>query len=168
MVNERTEDLVPDVDRQFQRLQVLEGEVLGMSEDFALSQYEVDIYGCLVEDLDPMHNEPDWEHARREWGGPIAIGTQVLAMAPAFLKQVGLPVADPMVTFDVTRVSRVRFVSPLRVDEQARAEVRLLAVRERASGWEVRTAIAVHPCEEGRPFMHAEIDSIFVRGMVEK
>jgi acyl dehydratase len=151
----------PDMHEVFRRLTEREGTLLGVTSEFSLSQYDFDVYGALVEDVDPIHNDPEWENALRQWGGPIAIGTHLLGMTPAFLREVGLPIGSPQLTFDLRGATRVRFISPLRVDEHARADVYLLKVRHVGIGWEVGTAISVKPLDDGRPFMSAELDCLF-------
>ena len=36
------------------------GEVLGLTEEFAIRQSEIDVFGAVTQNIDPMHNDPEW------------------------------------------------------------------------------------------------------------
>jgi acyl dehydratase len=128
----------------------------------SLSQLEVDLYGGLIADLDPMHNDPDWEPGRDKWGGTIIIGTHVLSMLPQFLQERGFPVKTPGVRFDVVALPRVRFTAPLPIDHRARDHVKVEEVSEDGSGsWTVRTSHTIEREGLDAPFMVAELVTRF-------
>ena len=138
------------------------GDALGPTDWVSLNQLEVDLYGGLIADLDPMHNDPDWAPGIERWGGTIVIGSQVLAMLPQFLAQHGFPVNAPGVHFAPLALPRVRFVSPLPVDHRARDRARVIEVSEGGSrSWTVRTEHTIEREGHDRPFMFAEFVSRF-------
>jgi acyl dehydratase len=122
----------------------------------SLSQLEVDLYGGLIADLDPMHNDPAWEAGQVRWGGPIIIGSHVLSMLPQFLAHRGFPVQAEGVEFEPLALPRVRFVAPLPIDHQARDHMTVTDVERGDRSWTVRTEHTVERRGLERPFMFAE------------
>jgi acyl dehydratase len=135
--------------------------LLGSTDWFAFNQRDVDLYGCLVEDLDPMHNDPDWQAGKERWGGTIVHGSNSLAMVPRFLAEVGLPVGARPVAYSIERIVRVRFVRPLRVGQRARAHIELMDVSQNDSAWLTTTGVRVEREGADQPFMHAVVVSSF-------
>lgn len=128
----------------------------------SLSQLEVDLYGGLIADLDPMHNDPDWAPGREKWGGTIIIGTHMLSMLPQFLQERGFPVKAPGVRFDVVNLPRVRFTAPLPIGHRARDHMKVVDVSGDGPGaWTLRTQHTVEREELERPFMFAELVTRF-------
>lgn len=128
----------------------------------SLSQLEVDLYGGLIADLDPMHNDPGWPPGRERWGGTIIIGSHVLAMLPQFLAQHGLPVGVAGVRYEPVALPRVRFVSPLPIGRRARDRARVTQVTADGPGaWTVRSEHTVEREGSDRPFMYADLVSRF-------
>ena len=139
------------------------GTVLGPSQWVSISQLEVDLYGGLIADLDPMHNDPEWEPGIERWGGTIALGTQLLSMLPAFLAEYGFPVRRDGVTFEPRGLPRVRFVAPLPIGHRARDRGVLTAVEPDATGaWIVRSEHTLEREGLERPFLFAQLVSRFV------
>jgi acyl dehydratase len=134
----------------------------GLSAWRSLSQLEVDLYGGLIADLDPMHNDPEWEPGIEKWGGTIVIGTHVLSMLPQFLQERGFPVKTPGVRFEVVALPRVRFTGPLRIDQRARDHMQVVDVTDDGPGaWTVRTTHTIERADMDGPFMFAELVSRF-------
>ncbi len=124
----------------------------------ALSQLEVDMYGALIGDLDPMHNDPNWPAGRERWGGTIVIGSHVMSMLPEFLRRHGFPVRTPGVQFTPVALPRLRFTAPLRVGGRARDHLRILDLAEaRPNVWKVHTHHTVEREKLEKPFMVAEL-----------
>jgi len=143
----------------------LESGSTTVSEWVSLSQLEVDLYGGLIGDLDPMHNDPDWAPGIEKWGGTIVIGSHLVSMLPAFLRLHGFPVHVPGVRFDVRSLARVRFIAPLRIDQRVRDRLQIMEAAEVApKTWRLRTQ---HTLEResfenreeilDKPFMFAEL-----------
>jgi acyl dehydratase len=139
-----------------------DGDLPEPSDWISLSQLEVDLYGGLIADLDPMHNDPDWLPGRERWGGTIVIGSHVLAMLPQFLAQHGLPVSVPGVRYEPVRLPRVRFVAPLPIGHRARDRARVMkVVPDGPRAWTVRSEHTLEREGSARPFMYAELVSRF-------
>ncbi len=137
------------------------GDGLGPTEWVSLSQLEVDLYGGLIADLDPMHNDPDWQAGIDRWGGTIIIGSHLLSMLPGFLRERGFPVGRGDVRYEPLALPRVRFVSPLPIGHRARDTMRVLEVTPAARSWTVRTEHTVEREGHERPFLFAELVSRF-------
>lgn len=152
-----------DLDRYFRGIAAAAGTSLGSTDWFVLTQRDVDLYGCLVEDLDPMHNDPEWQAGKERWGGTIVHGSTALAMVPRFLAEVGLPVAVRSVAYSIERIPRVRFVRPLRIGQRARAHIELKDVSQSDAAWLTTTGVRVEREGSDQPFMHAVVVSGFRR-----
>lgn len=130
---------------------------LSITDWISLSQLEVDLYGGLIADMDPMHNDPEWPTGREKWGGTIVLGSQVLSMLPEFLHMQGLPVRHPDVDFSVLALPRVRFTAPLNVGHRVRDSGRVMGIESRGeSEWIVRTYHTLEREGLDKPFMIAE------------
>jgi acyl dehydratase len=137
------------------------GVRLGPSEWVSLSQLEVDLYGGLIADLDPMHNDPGWQAGIDRWGGTIIIGSHLLSMLPGFLRERGFPVGRGDVRYEPLSLPRVRFVAPLPIGHRARDTMRVLEVTPGEGSWTVRTEHTVEREGLERPFLFAELVSRF-------
>jgi acyl dehydratase len=123
------------------------------------SQLEVDLYGGLVGDMDPMHNDPDWDPGKERWGGAIVIGTHLVSMLPELLHQHGFPVRAPDVRFEPLELPRARFTAPLPVGHRVRDHLEVLAVSDEDMGrrWRVHTKHTLEREHLEKPFMVAEL-----------
>ena len=112
------------------------GTEIGVTDWFSLSQTEVDQFSDLTDDWDYMHNDPAWA-ADTSWGGTIVHGLFTLALIPSIKKRL----TDlPIISNDARQglsinygFDRVRFVSPLRVGQEARGRMELVALEDRPS-----------------------------------
>jgi len=132
---------------------VREGLGAGTTDWFACDQLAVDVFATLVRDVDPAHNDPQWASAHTPSGHTIVQGAQILAMIPSFLRAVDSTHELGIGKASFDRLSRVRFASPLRVGERARARV---SVVERLGG---STTVEVTVESEGavKPMMVANL-----------
>lgn len=133
----------------------------GPAEWVSLSQLEVDLYGGLIADLDPMHNDPSWQAGIDRWGGTIIIGSHLLSMLPGFLRERGFPVGRSDMRFEPLALPRVRFVAPLPIGHRARDAMRVLEVISGDGTWTVHTEHTVEREGLERPFLFAELVSRF-------
>lgn len=130
---------------------------LPITDWISLSQLEVDVYGGLIADMDPMHNDPEWPPGRENWGGTIVLGSQILSMLPEFLRMQGLPVRHPNVHFAVLALPRVRFTAPLNIGHRVRDCGHVMGVDAHGdSEWIVRTHHTLEREGLDKPFMIAE------------
>src|SRR5687767_8254730 len=98
-----------------------QGEELGISDWFSVSQRDADLFSALTGDWDFMHNDPEWATPRL--GGTIAHGLYVLSLLPRLNREV-----NPLLPIIATETAaglnygynRIRFISPLLIGEKAR------------------------------------------------
>ena len=101
------------------------GEVLGVTEDFSIRQSEIDVFGALTQNIDPMHNDPEWGK-EGPWGSTIVHGLFLLSYVAKFWKEIGVPIYTNEKMYSLNYgLNRVRFISPFLVDVPGRATVRL-------------------------------------------
>lgn len=150
----------------FEALRTRVGEEIGVSGWITLDQDEVDRFSELTDDWDHMHNDPDWASSSR-WGGTIVHGLFTLALLPRFKREAtDLPIVsnDPARGLAVNYgFDRVRFVSPLRVGQPARARIVLSGLDDRPNG-DVMTRFRLTVEGEGseRPILIADQLVLFV------
>jgi acyl dehydratase len=140
------------------------GQEVGVTDWFTVTQRDADLFSALTDDWDYMHNDPDWAQSR--FGGTIAHGLYVLSLVPRFLKEVA-PSLPIVATADASVLNygfdTVRFISPLRIGEQARDRVELLSLSEKRPGdYLARYRHTIEGQLGGRPFLVAESLSYYV------
>ena len=67
------------------------GEILGVTEEFSIRQSEIDVFGAVTQNIDPMHNDPEWGKDG-PWGSTIVHGLFLLSYAAKFWKESGVPI----------------------------------------------------------------------------
>ena len=135
---------------------------LGRVGPYALSQTENDIYAALVGDMDPMHNDPDWIVGQREFGGPIAIGTQSLSRLPWVLGQLGFPVrGDTRIRFRLAALGRVRFIAPVPTGAPVVVDTELTSIDQVGATWRCGTTHIFRHEDDGHDLLYAELVSEF-------
>ena len=65
------------------------GEVIGVSKKFVIDQRINDIFSAVIENLDPMHNDPGWANAS-PFGSTIVYGYLQLSLAAMIWKDIGM------------------------------------------------------------------------------
>lgn len=105
------------------------GSHLGTSEWYEMTQPIIDAFGGLTEDLEPLHNDPDWCVDNSPYGVPISFGFLTLAMLTRWLHQATGKRWSGMQERSEFPINygfeRIRFISPVRVGERLRAHFRL-------------------------------------------
>jgi acyl dehydratase len=133
------------------------GEVIGVSKKFVIDQRINDIFGAVIENLDPMHNDPGWANAS-PFGSTIVYGYLQLSLAAMIWKDIGMPIYTSDKAYSLNYgLNRVRFPAPLRVGVPAQGTVRMLSV-ERKSKYQILWRVEFTITQEGsqRPSMVAE------------
>lgn len=114
------------------------GEKLGVSDWYTIRQSIVDAFGGLTEDLEPLHNDPEWCKANSPYGTTIAFGFLTLSMFTKWLHEVsrgrwsgrhdrlGFPINYGF--------NRTRLVSPVKVGSRVRAHIAVKDEAVHASG----------------------------------
>ena len=139
------------------------GEVLGVTEEFSIRQSEIDVFGAVTQNIDPMHNDPEWGK-EGPWGSTIVHGLFLLSYVAKFWKESGVPIytTDKMYSLNYG-FNRVRFISPFLVDVPARATIRLLDVEDKGPGrYLLPSEITVNQEGSKKPNMIAELLAMIV------
>ncbi len=139
------------------------GEVLGVTEDFSIRQSEIDVFGALTQNIDPMHNDPEWGK-EGPWGSTIVHGLILLSYVAKFWKEIGVPIYTNEKMYSLNYgLNRVRFISPFLVDVPGRATVRLLDVEDKGENkFLLPSEITVNQDGSKKPNMVAELLAMIV------
>jgi acyl dehydratase len=143
------------------------GEEMHVSDWFAITQVDVDVFAAVTRDWDYMHNDPKWAAENGPWGTTIAHGFYLLSLVSYFMGQAGFPIIANDDEYVVNYgLEKVRFVEPVRIGDALRARVRLLAMNEKKPGRElIRTEFVFETERCGdRPHMVAETLTLCVYG----
>ena len=147
-----------DVERAVREYETRVGEVIGVSRDYVIDQKMNDIFGTIIENPDPMHNDPEWA-AQSPLGGTVVYGFLQLALTTVIWKDIGMPLVTSDEAYALNYgVDRVRFPASLRVGVPARATVRLLDISRRGDDqvlWRCEVTLTQHGSK--KPSMVAEI-----------
>lgn len=145
IVIERPEDLTGRV-----------GQHLGWSEWHTISQTEIDHFAEATGNRAPIHTDPAFA-SRTPYGGTIAFGIQVLAMATMLLSDIW----DLRVTGGVDVGSnKVRHLSPVPAGSRVRVGAEIAAADEIDSG--VRVTLDLTFEAEGAPRPACVAQIVFV------
>jgi acyl dehydratase len=135
------------------------GETIGTSAWRLVTQAEIDAFGTLTDDVEPLHMDPAWCAEHSPVGRPILYGFQTLALLTALLRDAtaGALFAQPGAAeyplnygFD-----RIRFVSPVPVDTRIRANFVLAERTQRRDGMLMRIDVSVEIEGQTRPALTA-------------
>ncbi len=120
-----------------QQIQMLRGQIgqaIYTSKAFTLSQREVDVFAALTENIDPMHNDPEWTKSS-PWGQTIVHGLFELSLISKFYKEAGLPIYTTEEMYAMNYgLDRVRYPAPFLTDKPARCIVYLNDIIEKDPG----------------------------------
>jgi len=142
------------------------GTELGVSDWYLITQARIDGFGAVTDDVEPLHNDPEWCRQHSPYGRPIAHGFLTLSLLTRFLHDItanamagdtrhaGFPLNYG---FD-----RVRFVSPVPVDSRIRGRVVLTEAESRETGELFRFAVMVEIEGSSKPALVAEWLSLWV------
>lgn len=141
------------------------GETLLVSDWLSISQEEVDAFGRLTRDPDPMHMDPDWARTHGPFGETVLYGFLTLSLLPALAKGLRFRHGEHEPGYDVNYgFNRIRFVSPIPVGRRFRDHVVLKAVERRPDGGLLVTTEHTIEVEGGeRPALVAEWLGLLVR-----
>ena len=140
------------------------GQEIGVSDWFLVEQAAIDTFGEVTDDVDPMHNDPEWGR-NGPWGGTIAHGYHVVSLISSFLKHgLKLPILTNDRVFALNYgLDKVRFLTPFRIGKRARSHIVLSSIREkRPREFLVKTTHTIEIEGEDKPFMVAEALSLYV------
>ena len=114
------------------------GQTIGKSPWVKVNQVDIDIFGAVTRDLEPLHNDPKWCEENSPFGVPIAYGFQTLALLThLFHKATGSVFSGGYGTNDFPinyGFNRVRLMAPVLAGSEVRGVFRLLSHEERRPG----------------------------------
>ena len=136
------------------------GDALGASRWMRINQDQIDAFGALTEDLEPLHNDPIWCELNSPYRKPIAYGFLTLSLLTKFIHEA---TADAMRGHPSTKsyplnygFDRIRFIAPVVVDSRVRAHFTLSERKERPDGNLLRIEVAVEIEGQDRPALMAD------------
>lgn len=136
------------------------GDTLGVSGWMQVSQRQIDAFGEITEDLEPLHNDPPWCEVNSPYRKPIAYGFLTLSLLTRFMHEA---TTDAMRGHAATKsyplnygFDRIRFIAPVVVDSRVRARFTLRERRLRADGDLLRIEVLVEIEGEDRPALVAD------------
>ena len=139
------------------------GEEIGVSDWFLVEQDAIDKIAEITDDVDPMHNDPEWGRAG-PFGGTIAHGMFTLSLLPRFAREMGFPVLTDAQAHAINYgFDRVRLIDPVPVGGRVRNRMVLNEVREKGAGrYLVRTTNTIEREGSDKPCVVAEWLSMYV------
>jgi acyl dehydratase len=113
-------------------------EDLGVSPWYEVTQAIIDSFGGLTEDLEPLHNDPEWCRKNSPYKVPIAYGFLTLSLFTKWLHEVSrgrfTGVRDTVAYPINYGFDRTRLISPVRVGSRIRARVAISKCEPHRSG----------------------------------
>jgi acyl dehydratase len=135
-------------------------EVIGVSKTFVIDQRINDIFGAVIENLDPMHNDVQWARSS-PIGGTIVYGYFQVCLISMIWKDIGMPIYSSDVAYTLNYgLNKVRFPSYLRVGLPAHGKVKMLGV-ERKNKDQILWRFEVSIEQEGNPKPTMVAEAIF-------
>jgi acyl dehydratase len=102
---------------------------LGVSPWYEVRQPIVDAFGAVTEDLEPLHNDPEWCRNNSPYETPIAYGFLTLSLLTKWLHEVtdgrwsgALDKTSYPINYGI---DRLRLLAPVKVGQRVRAHIEL-------------------------------------------
>jgi acyl dehydratase len=138
-----------------EELKAAEGEILGTSDWYEVTQADVNAFADVTGDHQWIHVDVERANAESPFGGPIAHGYLTLSLAPSMVPQVvqvhGFSMA---VNYGA---GKVRFPSPVPVGSKLRAGVELTGVEDVKGGVQVEMRLTFEVEGAAKPSCVAEV-----------
>jgi acyl dehydratase len=141
------------------------GTEIHVSEWITVSQAEIDGFGRVTRDIDPMHMDPDYARTHGPFGKTVLYGFQTLSMLTHLSRRVTAATVEPSGDYDLNYgLNRVRFVAPIPVDTPFRNRVVVKDLRRRDDGHYLLTTInTIEVQGSERPALVAEWIGLMAR-----
>jgi acyl dehydratase len=144
------------------------GHEIGQSAWLVIDQSRIDVFGDVTDDLEPLHNDPEWCAEHSPYGKPIAYGFLTLSLLTRFMAEItnkALTGNEGRKGFPLNYgFDRVRFVEPVTVGDRIRARMTLNSIEPRAPGWMLNFSTVIDIEGKDRPALTAEWISLWVDG----
>lgn len=113
-------------------------EIIGKSDWLSVSQDEIDTFGKVTHDIEPMHNDPEWCAKNSPFKKTIVYGFQTVSLMTKFMADVS---GDLFVGSNNSNnfplnygFEKLRLISPVLVDDSIRAHFVLNDAIEKKPG----------------------------------
>jgi len=142
------------------------GQELGVSSWLTIEQDRIDVFAGVTDDVEPLHNDPEWCLENSPYGKPIALGFHTLSLLTRFLHEV----TNDLLAGGVTKggfplnygFDRVRFLTPVTVGSRIRCRFRLLDGKPQPNGDLLRFEAKIEIEGEDKPALTAEWLTLWV------
>ena len=132
------------------------GQEVYVSDWKVITQEETDSFAKLTNDVDPMHNDPQWA-AQTHWGGTIVQAAHVLSLGVAVISDSDVPLhtkSDGQNYVLNYGYDRVRVITPLRVGHPFRYRGKILDTRAKSDkAYVLKFDVTVEVEGSAKPFM---------------
>ncbi|MFD0848826.1 MaoC family dehydratase [Sphingosinicella xenopeptidilytica] len=116
-------------------LSSLVGQEILVSDWISISQDEIDAFGKVTRDIDPMHVDPDYAREHSPFGQTILFGFQTLSMLSHLCSPIRYRHDGGVIGYDLNYgLNRVRFISPVPVNARFRNRMSIKSVEQREDG----------------------------------
>ena len=106
-----------------------------VSDWISISQDEIDAFGKVTRDIDPMHVDPDYAREHSPFGQTILFGFQTLSMLSHLCSPIRYRHDGGVIGYDLNYgLNRVRFISPVPVNARFRNRMSIKSVEQREDG----------------------------------
>ncbi|MGB8694774.1 MAG: MaoC/PaaZ C-terminal domain-containing protein [Steroidobacteraceae bacterium] len=144
------------------------GEEIYVSDWISVSQEEINAFGRLTRDEDPMHMDPRYAREQGPFGSTIVFGFQLLSMLSHLSRPLRFAPVEGALGYDLNYgFNRVRFISPVPVDVPFRSHVVLKQIAERGPNQHLLTTTnTIEVRGRAKPALVAEWIGLMSRGPV--
>lgn len=126
---------VTPMEYDVETLSSLVGQEILVSDWISLSQDEIDAFGRVTRDIDPMHMDPDYAREHSPFGQTILFGFQTLSMLSHLCSPIRYRHGGGVAGYDLNYgLNRVRFISPVPVNARFRNRMAIKSVEQREDG----------------------------------
>jgi acyl dehydratase len=134
------------------------GKEIYVSEWTSVSQAEINEFGRVTRDPDPIHIDPEFARTEGPFGTTVLFGFQILSMLSYLCRPLRFQHGRGAVGYDLNYgLNRVRFVRPIPVAKRFRNRVVLKKIERRKNGDFLITTTNTIELEDGeRPALVAE------------
>src|SRR3984957_15292610 len=143
---------------EVETLQSRIGREIYVSQWTSATQAEIDEFGRVTRDLDPIHVDPAFARTEGPFGTTILFGFQILSMLSHLCQPLRFQHGTGAVGYDLNYgFNRIPFIAPIPVNAPFRNHVVLKQIEQRKNGDYLLTTINTIELEGGaRPAVIAE------------
>ena len=126
---------VAPMEYDVETLSSLVGQEILVSDWISISQDEIDAFGRVTRDIDPMHMDPGYAREHSPFGQTVLFGFQTLSMLSHLCSPIRYRHDGGVVGYDLNYgLNRVRFISPVPVNARFRNRMSIKSVEQREDG----------------------------------